>query len=197
MGQYTLVKKESLEAVANAIRQKGGTADELIFPDGFVAAILALNTSPATPTSETLGLWLHYGYQFSASVNDYIAVGANSGHTNDDAVWAFTPTIDATAATFRFTWDNYCGGSSNNGWASAMEYAFAITTDSSRGMIAQNAATKSVVTLSGSSGEAVVEFTGLSLIKGTTYYIRANFNGTTTSTLKAFAKDGNTVYLTT
>lgn len=193
MGQYTLVQKESITKIADAIRAKGGTTGTLTFPDDFIVAIQNLQ---AAPTTEKLTLSLYYGYQFSSSVNDYIAVGANSGHTNDDAVWSFTPSINATSAVFHFTWNNASNGSSN-GWAQAYEYAFAISTDNSQGMKAYTASGKKTVTLSGVSGSTDVTFTGLSLVKGTTYYIRANFNGTSTSTLKAFAKDGNTVNLST
>lgn len=196
MGQYTLVNKESITKIADAIRAKSGTTGTLTFPDDFIVAIENMQDTPQTPSTEMLTLSLYYGYQFSASVTDHIAVGANSGHTNDDAVWSFTPSINATSATFHFTWDNASNGASN-GWAQAYEYAFAISTDNSRGMKAYTASGKVVVTLSGVSGSADVTFTGLSLVKGTTYYIRANFNGTSTSTLKAFAKDGNTVNLST
>lgn len=199
MSEYTLVKKSSLEEVAEAIRQKGGTTADLVFPDGFIAAINALQSETAeTPTTETLTLGFFYGYSFSSSVKDYIAVGHNSDHTNNDAVWSFTPTINASSATFHFTWDNYPDGS-NHGWAGAMDYAFAVTTDSSLGMTAQNATNKKVISIggSGTSGEVDVVIDDLSLIAGTTYYIRANYNGSTLSTLKAFAKSGNTVQLTT
>lgn len=198
MSEYTLAKKSSLEKVADAIRQKGGTTADLIFPDGFVAAILAIETTPPAPpapTMETLALGFVDGYPFSNSIADYIAVGHNSGHTNRDAVWSFTPSINATSAVFHFVWDNYAGGSTNHGWSGAYDYAFAITTDSSSGMTAQSASGKVVKSMSGASGEVTVQFDGVSLVKGTTYYIRANQNGETVNTLKAFAKAGNTVTL--
>ena len=43
MAEY-LVQGASLTTVADAIRSKGGTSDTLIFPDGFVAAISAIQT---------------------------------------------------------------------------------------------------------------------------------------------------------
>ena len=43
MAEY-LVQGESITEVADAIREKGGTPDTLIFPDGFVAAISAIQT---------------------------------------------------------------------------------------------------------------------------------------------------------
>ena len=39
-----LVQSESLVSVADAIREKGGTSDALVFPDGFVSAISAIQT---------------------------------------------------------------------------------------------------------------------------------------------------------
>ena len=43
MAEY-LVQGASLTTVADAIRSKGGISDTLIFPDGFVAAISAIQT---------------------------------------------------------------------------------------------------------------------------------------------------------
>jgi hypothetical protein len=33
-----------------------------------------------------------------------VGVGANSGHANDDAVWGFTPQINASSATVTLKW---------------------------------------------------------------------------------------------
>ena len=41
---YKKVKDTSLASVADAIRAKGGTSDALVFPDGFVSAISAIQT---------------------------------------------------------------------------------------------------------------------------------------------------------
>lgn len=41
---YRKVDDTSLSSVADAIRSKGGTSDTLIFPDGFVTAISAIQT---------------------------------------------------------------------------------------------------------------------------------------------------------
>ena len=47
---YRKVDDISLASVADAIRSKGGTSDELVFPDGFVTAISAIQavSEPAT-----------------------------------------------------------------------------------------------------------------------------------------------------
>lgn len=42
---YYTVKQSSLTAVADAIREKGGTSESLSFPNGFVNAVGALSTS--------------------------------------------------------------------------------------------------------------------------------------------------------
>ena len=41
---YRTVNDTSIASVADAIRAKGGTSDALIFPDGFVSAISAIQT---------------------------------------------------------------------------------------------------------------------------------------------------------
>ena len=41
---YKKVNDRSLTSVANAIRAKGGTSDALVFPDGFISAISAIQT---------------------------------------------------------------------------------------------------------------------------------------------------------
>ena len=41
---YRKVNDNSLASVADAIRSKGGTSDTLVFPDGFVSAISAIQT---------------------------------------------------------------------------------------------------------------------------------------------------------
>ena len=38
-----------LTAVANAIRTKGGTSAQLVFPSGFVSAVEAISTTPSPP----------------------------------------------------------------------------------------------------------------------------------------------------
>ena len=43
MAEY-LTNTTELTKVASAIREKGGTSDSLVFPDGFVSAISAIKT---------------------------------------------------------------------------------------------------------------------------------------------------------
>lgn len=44
-----IVKSESLSSVANAIREKGKTTEQLAFPDGFTAAIMAIQSGGVSP----------------------------------------------------------------------------------------------------------------------------------------------------
>ena len=48
---YRKVDDTSLSSVADAIREKGGTSDTLIFPDGFVTAISAIQTGGGAASS--------------------------------------------------------------------------------------------------------------------------------------------------
>lgn len=45
MSDY-LTNTTDLKAVADAIREKGGTSESLVFPDGFVSAVAAIKTTP-------------------------------------------------------------------------------------------------------------------------------------------------------
>ena len=204
MDEYTLIKKESLMAVANAIRQKNGTTDRLAFPDGFVTAILALNIGPEAPTSEMLGLENCGGSVVTDGSGKQYSNYVNVGHTSNttrknDAVWCFTPGIDASSAVFKFSWDNSIG---SVGYSVPYYYAFYLTdVNYGEGRYAESATGKKEKSIGYSDGtkygSVEITFTGLSLKAGTTYYIRANQNDGTLQTLKAFAKGGNTVQLTT
>ena len=203
---YTLVMKESLDVVAAAIRDKGGPVEGMIFPDGFVAAIMAIETTPPAPpetVTETLALTICGGSDVTDASNNKYSNYVNVGHTSsetrkNDAVWMFTPTIDASSAVFQFHWDNSIG---NVGYSAvAYDYAFYLTdVNHGEGRYAESVSGKKVESIggNGNSGDVTVEFNGLSLFKGTTYYIRVNQNDGTLLTLKAFAKAGNTVQLTT
>ena len=49
---YRKVNDNSLASVADAIRSKGGTSDALVFPDGFVSAISAIQTGGGAPSRQ-------------------------------------------------------------------------------------------------------------------------------------------------
>lgn len=52
MAEY-LTNTTDLTKVASAIRKKGGTSDSLVYPDGFVTAIQAIQTGGGTSGSQT------------------------------------------------------------------------------------------------------------------------------------------------
>lgn len=52
MAEY-LTNTTDLTKVASAIREKGGTSDSLVYPDGFVTAIQAIQTGGGTSGSQT------------------------------------------------------------------------------------------------------------------------------------------------
>ena len=49
---YRKVNDNSLASVADAIRSKGGTSDALVFPNGFVSAISAIQTGGGAPSRQ-------------------------------------------------------------------------------------------------------------------------------------------------
>lgn len=130
-----------------------------------------------------------------AEATSYTRVGHNTSAYNNDAVWSFslsqTGASKITAVTFTLKWDNTSAGT---GWSSSYSYTFAVSTSKTAGRTAYSGTHlgKAAVTLSGASGTATVKITGLSLTPGTTYYLRANFSGTTYKTMKAFKQSGNT-----
>lgn len=127
--------------------------------------------------------------------SSYVRVGHNSSAYNNDAVWSFTPTEDTSKITVVLYWDNEAAGT---GWSGTHTYVFALSTSKASGRTAASGTHLKKVTksLNGAEGSVVLTFDGLSLSAGTTYYLRANLNGTTYSTMKAFKKSGNTVTTT-
>lgn len=131
-----------------------------------------------------------------ASTGSYGKVGHQSGSNNNDAIWSFslsqTGASKITSVTFSLKWDNDAAGT---GWKGQYTYVFAVSTSSAAGRTAATGTHlgKATKSLSGASGSTTVTISGLSLTPGTTYYLRANQNGTTKSTLKCFPKTGQTV----
>ena len=62
---YRKVNDNSLASVADAIRSKGGTSDALVFPDGFVSAISAIQTGGGGEVSPG------YSVTFPATANNW------------------------------------------------------------------------------------------------------------------------------
>ena len=79
---YRKVNDNSLASVADAIRSKGGTSDALVFPDGFVSAISAIQTGGGEVSSG-------YSVTFPATANNwdkilnYAALVLSDGSTVD------------------------------------------------------------------------------------------------------------------
>ena len=118
--------------------------------------------------------------------NGYTRVGHNSSIQNPDSVWSFTLTSSVASLSFDLSWNNTKAGT---GWSGNYTYAFAISNDGASGkQLAKGSTNVAKVTkaLSGSSGTTSIDFT-VALAPGT-YYLRANLNGTTLSTMKAFSK---------
>lgn len=51
MARNYLTAADDLTAVADAIRAKGGTSAALVFPDGFVTAVAAIESQPPAVTA--------------------------------------------------------------------------------------------------------------------------------------------------
>ena len=126
----------------------------------------------------------------ATSTAGYVRVGHQSGSQNNDAVWSFSVPVDFKSIKFELTWNNTAAGT---GWEGNFTYVFAISSDSSLAQTAYSGThlAKKTLVLGGKTGTAEVVFTGLNLKANTTYYLRANVNGTTLSTLKAFKQSGN------
>lgn len=59
---YRKVDDTSLASVADAIRAKGGTSDEFVFPDGFVSAIGSIQTGGGTESGLPSSADVTFGY---------------------------------------------------------------------------------------------------------------------------------------
>lgn len=124
----------------------------------------------------------------------WVRVGHNTSVYNNDAVWSFTPPTangleKYTSVTFRLTWNcTESTGGPNSGWQGEYSYVFAVSTSGDSGRTAASGThlKKTTVNLSGYTGATDITVSGLSLTPGTTYYLRANMNGTTYKTMKAF-----------
>ena len=79
---YRKVNDNSLVSVADAIRSKGGTSDALVFPDGFVSAISAIQTGggEAKETwvikSSAAGVFATTQISFTSNGQKFTSIGA-------------------------------------------------------------------------------------------------------------------------
>ena len=143
---------------------------------------------------------------------NWLRVGHQTSAYNNDAVWKFTPPADDSLSkysgvTFNLSWNNTSStGGPGTGWTGKYNYVFVVSTSGSSGRTAATGTHLAKITkdLEQNTGQVTLSFTGLSLTPGTTYYLRANQNGTTYKTLKCFniadstatASKGKTSYLT-
>lgn len=198
-----LVNDSSIQLIADAIKARTGRTNSLVFPDDFVFAIN--NALQPVPETVSIDLGFEAGEDVGSEATEFVRVGHNSssgGRENDDAVWSFkTPNenITITDAEFELKWD----GTDAGGWKDLFDYVFVISTSGDSGMTAyqKNDTTdiaRTIVAIGNNDkkGTETISFEGLSLEANTTYYLRANFNGTTLETMKPFYKSGNTVELT-
>lgn len=116
---YRKVNDNSLASVADAIRSKGGTSNALVFPDGFVSAISAIQTGGGAPSLQsksvtytkngTATITPDEGYDGLSSVD--VTVGVESGGGGA----GFSVTFPATA----------------NNWVKVSNYATLVLSDGS------------------------------------------------------------------
>ena len=114
----------------------------------------------------------------------YTRVG-HSASLHPDSVWSFTLTQPVTDLTFALAWNNTAAGV---GWRGKYNYAFALSNDGAANKQLAKGTTnisKVVTALDGKTGKVDIKF-NVQLNAGT-YYLRANQNGTTKETMKAFS----------
>ena len=103
VGTEYLTNTAELTAVANAIREKGGTSEQLACPDGFVAAIQAIQTQTGVPLQ--IAVTTNAGATVTATKGSKTVSGTadTSGHctlTVDEAgTWTVTAATASTTKT--------------------------------------------------------------------------------------------------
>ena len=173
MAEY-LTNTAELTAVANAIREKGGTSEQLACPDGFVAAIQAIQTGAPLQIAITTNAGATVtATKGSKTVSGTADTSGNCTLTVDEAgTWTVTA---ATASTTK-TSDVVVGISNvdllppvdselnNNSWATIKRVS-----DAGQGENYWSVGDRKAVTLNGTAGH-------LSLSNYTTYAFIIGFN---------------------
>ena len=173
MAEY-LTNTAELTAVANAIREKGGTSEQLACPDGFVAAIQAIQTGVPLQIAVTTNAGaIVTATKGSKTVSGTADTSGNCTLTVDEAgTWTVTA---ATASTTKTT-DVVVGISNvdllppvdselnNNSWATIKRVS-----DAGQGENYWSIGDRKAVTLNGTVGH-------LSLSNYTTYAFIIGFN---------------------
>lgn len=172
MAEY-LTNTTDLTAVANAIREKGGTSEQLACPDGFVAAIQAIQTGAPLQIAVTTNA----GATVTATKGSKTVSGTadTSGHCTLTVDEAGTWTITAATASTTKTSDVVVGISNvdlvladsvlnNNSWETIKKVS-----DAGQGANYWSIGDRKAVTLNGTVGK-------LSLSNVTTYAFIIGFN---------------------
>ena len=119
---YRKVNDNSLVSVADAIRSKGGTSDALVFPDGFVSAISAIQTGGggAKETwvikSSAAGAFATTQIAFTSNGQKFTSIGANDSsgfatilYYDNNEIAGYDPSVGvyefATEAYRKLTFD--------------------------------------------------------------------------------------------
>ena len=173
MAEY-LTNTTDLTKVASAIREKGGTSDSLVYPDGFVTAIQAIQTgtelqiivsvtSGATVTA-TKGSKVVSGTSVNGTctltvpeAGTWSVKATRNGQTSDTKSVTFTDSYDVTLAFVSPTLND-------NDWAKIREVS-----DKGEGANYWSIGDRKAVTLNGTVGK-------LSLSNVTTYAFIIGFN---------------------
>ena len=172
MAEY-LTNTAELTAVANAIREKGGTSEQLACPNGFVAAIQAIQTG--VPLQITVAT--NAGATVTATKGNKTVSGTadTNGHCTLTVDEAGTWTVTAATASTTKTSDVVVGISNvdllpvdsvlnNNSWATIKKVS-----DAGQGANYWSIGDRKAVTLNGTVGH-------LSLSNYTTYAFIIGFN---------------------
>ena len=172
MAEY-LTNTADLTTVANAIREKGGTSEQLACPDGFVAAIQAIQTGVPLQIAVTTNA----GATVTATKGSKTVSGTadTSGHCTLTVDEAGTWTITAATASTTKTSDAVVGISNvdlplvdsvlnNNSWETIKKVS-----DAGQGENYWSVGDRKAVTLNGTVGK-------LSLSNVTTYAFIIGFN---------------------
>ena len=170
-----LTNTADLTAVANAIREKGGTSEQLACPDGFVSAIQAILTQTGVPLQ--IAVTTNAGATVTATKGSKTVSGTadTSGHCTLTVDEAGTWTVTAATASTTKTSDVVVGISNvdlllvdsvlnNNSWETIKKVS-----DAGQGANYWSIGDRKAVTLNGTVGK-------LSLSNVTTYAFIIGFN---------------------
>ena len=131
---YYITNDEELTAVADAIREKGGTSDELMFPNNFISAIQAIK-----PQFDPIGVLAGTA---EASVDAY----ANSGSPG-----TVTRSMTATLDTHYVYLLKVSAYSKSSGWVLMSVANYALTYDGTAWNISPESVSSVTVEISGNT----------------------------------------------